>query len=175
MSSPVRVWPVLQEYVATELYVVVGADTIPFAGLPSVPQSTAVQEILLLLNMLHLKMLGKRPIIIDMIAKTHFLNSHFLCFQPDIHIRCQSSVHKVRCKYLRTCQNHRNTGSSQRPTVQHIAQDLRCMMSGILWIEVIIIIRNKLSYQYHVPTSMGRAAPIITRMHVIIINNMALT
>ena len=43
MSSPVRVWPVLQEYVATELYVVVETDTIPFAGFPSVPQSTAEQ------------------------------------------------------------------------------------------------------------------------------------
>ena len=41
MSSPVRVWPVLQEYVATELYVVVGADTVPFTGLSSAPQSTA--------------------------------------------------------------------------------------------------------------------------------------
>ena len=40
MSSPIRVWPVLQEYVATELYVVVETDTIPFAGSPSVPQST---------------------------------------------------------------------------------------------------------------------------------------
>ena len=41
MPSPIRVWPVLQEYVATELYVVVGADTVPFTGLLSVPQSTA--------------------------------------------------------------------------------------------------------------------------------------
>ena len=43
MSSPVRVWPVLQEYVATELYVVVETDTIPFAGSPSAPQSTTEQ------------------------------------------------------------------------------------------------------------------------------------
>ena len=44
MSSPVRVWPVLQEYMATELYVVVETDTIPFAGLLSVPQSTTAED-----------------------------------------------------------------------------------------------------------------------------------
>ena len=41
MPSPIRVWPVLQEYVATELYVVVETDTIPFAGLLTAPQSTS--------------------------------------------------------------------------------------------------------------------------------------
>ena len=44
MSSPVRVWPVLQEYVATDSYVVVGADTVPFTGLSSVPQSTTAED-----------------------------------------------------------------------------------------------------------------------------------
>ena len=44
MSIPVRVWPTLQEYEATELYVVVETYTIPFAGLLSVPQSTTVRE-----------------------------------------------------------------------------------------------------------------------------------
>ena len=45
MSIPVRlrVWPALQEYVATELYVVVETDTIPFAWLLRVPQSTTAQ------------------------------------------------------------------------------------------------------------------------------------
>ena len=41
MSSPVRTESALQEYVATELYVVVGADTVPFTGLSSASQSTA--------------------------------------------------------------------------------------------------------------------------------------
>ena len=43
-SSPVRTESALQEYVATELYVVVETDTIPFAGLPSVPQSTTAED-----------------------------------------------------------------------------------------------------------------------------------
>ena len=40
-SSPVRTESALQEYVATDSNVVVGADTVPFTGLSSVPQSTA--------------------------------------------------------------------------------------------------------------------------------------
>ena len=41
MSSPVRTESVLQEYVATDSYIVVGADTVPFTGSSSAPQSTA--------------------------------------------------------------------------------------------------------------------------------------
>ena len=79
MPSPVRVWPVLQEYVATELYVVVETDTIPFAGLLSVPQSTSADT---------RKIRTKQCISIIIIhaqKETHSRHNYGQCSQMDSH------------------------------------------------------------------------------------------
>ena len=75
MPSPVRVWPVLQEYVATELYVVVETDTIPFAGSTSVPQSTTADT----------RKIRKNSALVHVQKETHSRYNYGQCSQMDSH------------------------------------------------------------------------------------------